>query len=355
MIRATCCIDEAVGETRRVLLDSGRRPFRIDIERWSERGARAKLDEVRWGRLGARTPGGRGWFVDLGLDDDGVLETARAGLAEGQMVCVRVKSEAWAEKGPVLSLADIKQTVSAPPQPGLLAAAASDPFLRGVEVIAAMVGREAREAIDAAIDEGLARVAAVPGGGDISIERTRALTAIDVDAGDRKASGADAEMFARNLNLAAAAEAARQISLRGIAGLVAVDFAGMDQRKNRKAVSDAFRDALASWLGRSSEVLDLSVLGVCEAAIARRQRPLVDAHHASPAEREALDAIRELESVGRIDGGARLRGRVSSDAMAWLEADSIGWKKALGDRIGMRWSLDAVARRPGPPEVWSQK
>lgn len=354
MNRATLCIDEAVGETRRAVLDSGRRAFRVEIERWNERGARAKLDEIRWGRVRQRVSAGRGWFVDLGLAHGGVLETTRDSFTEGQMIAVRVKAEAWAEKGPVLSLADMKSSVTPPDRPGLHAAPAEDWLVRGLNVEIVMTGREARDAIDAAIEEAMMRDARIPGGGELAIERTRALTAIDVDAADRKAGGADAEGFALALNLAAAAEAARQISLRGVAGLVAVDFVGMQKAKHRKAVTDALRTHLASWLGRASEVLELSPLGVCEAAIARRARPLVDALYTQPAEREALEAIRLLESAGWAAGGAKLKARVSSDAMTWLEEDSIGWKAALADRIGARWSIDVVARRPGPPEVWSQ-
>src|SRR5690242_14142294 len=48
-VKATVCIDDAVGEHRRALLDEQGRPFRLEVERWSERGKRAKLDEVWWG------------------------------------------------------------------------------------------------------------------------------------------------------------------------------------------------------------------------------------------------------------------------------------------------------------------
>lgn len=353
MIRAALALDEAVGETRRVLLDGGARPFRIDIDRWSEHGTRAKLDEIRWGRLGKRLPGG-GWFVDLGLDRAGALETTKTGLTEGLMAAVRVKSEAWAEKGPALALADLRGNPTPPDKPGLIAAPQDDPFLRGVLVAMTLTGKEAREAADAAIEEGLAREAAIPDGGELAIDRTRALTAIDVDAGDRKASGADAETFALNLNLAAAQEAARQIGLRGLGGLVVADFVGMAQKRNRKAVSDAFRAALAQALGRASEVLELSSLGLCEAAVARRQRPLADAWQTNSVEREGLDAIRLLESAGWSAPGKKLRARVSQEALVWLEQDMVGWRQALAGRIGARWTLEPAARRPGPPDVWSE-
>jgi Ribonuclease E/G family len=350
-MRATLCIDDAVGESRRALLDPFGKPFRLEIERWSERGRRAKLDEVWWGRVRARTPGNRGWFVDVGLDHDGVIEATRAAaVTEGAMIPVRVKSEAYADKGPALSLADMSPSVVRPDRPGLHAPPADDPFLRGVEVIATIRRQAARTQVDAAIEEAGQRVVALEGGGNISIEGTRGLTAIDVDAAERAGGG---DSFATELNLAAADEAARQIGLRGIGGLVAVDFVSMDERKDQRAVEGAFRRSLAAWLGRASEVLEVSRFGVCEAALARRTRAVRDALAAGAAEREALDALRGMESAGWAARGARIHARVSEATAKWLEADHIGWKNALADSIGARWMLESTARSPGRPDVWS--
>ncbi len=352
-MKATLCIDDAVGETRRALLDPFGKPFRLEIERWSERGRQARLDEVWWGRVTARMPGNRGWFVDLGLDRAGVIEpTKAAAVTEGALLPLRIKSAAWADKGPVLSLADMSPSTSAPDRPQRHAAPAEDPFLRGVDVVARVSEQVARKQIEAAAEEAGERIVALEGGGDITIETTRGMTVIDVDAGDR-AGATDREVFAQDLNLAAAEEAARQIGLRGIAGLVAIDFVGTDNRKNQKAVVDTFRVSLAAWLGRSSEVLDMSALCVCEAAIARRARPVRDALATSAAEREALDTLREIESTGWASRGGRIRARISRAAAEWLEADTIDWKDQLANRIGARWTLEPEDRPPGRPEVWS--
>lgn len=352
-MKAILCIDDAVGENRRALLDADGRPFRLDVERWSDRSKRARLDDVWWGRVKARMPGNRGWFVDLGLERDGVIEpTKAAAVTEGAMLALRIKSEAWSDKGPVLALADVSPALARPSTPQSHMRAVQDPFLRGVEIVETRTGLETRQEIDAAIEESVARVVTLSGGGDISVETTRGLTAIDVDSGTRIAEQ-DGATFALNLNLAAAEEAARQISLRGIGGLLAVDFVRMDNKGHQRAVVEAFRQALASRLGRASEVLDLSPLGVCEAAIARRTRPLIDALAAPAAEREALQALREIESAGASDRAGRIRARVSAAAAAWLDADEIGWQTALADRIGQRWTIETADRQPGRPEVWS--
>lgn len=352
-MRARLCIDAAVGETRRALLDQDGRPFRLEIERWSERGKRARLDDVWWARVRGRMPGNRGWFVDLGLSRDAVVEPTRAAaVTEGAMLAFRVKSEAWADKGAVLSLADIATTLTPPDAPRLHQAASEDPFLRGVDVIETLEGLSARREIDDAIDQATSTTVVLPGGGDIAIETTRALATVDVDAGARIAEQ-DAGAFALNLNLAAAQEAARHISLRGIAGLLAVDFVRMEARRDQRAVVERFRQALATRLGRASEVLELSPLGLCEAAIARRVRPLADALSAERDEREALDALREIESVGVSARAGRIHARISTGAKAWLERGVIDWQSALADRIGPRWTFEAVEGRPGPPDVWS--
>lgn len=350
-MRATLCIDEAVGENRRVLLDPFGKPFRLEIERWSENGARAKLDEIWWGRVTARLPGG-GWFVDLGLALHGVVEPSKAqAIAEGAMLPWRVKSEAWSDKGPVLSLADMPHSTPRPDRPGRHAAPADDPFLRGVEVIATLKEKPAREQADAAVEEAGQRIVSISGGGNLAIDTGRALTAIDVDSGER-AGAADVAVFRLGLNLSAAEEAARQISLRSIGGLIAIDFVGMQQRRHQNDVVAAFRNGLAAWLGRSSKVLEMSELGICEAAIARRARPMRDALHAPPDEREALDALREIESAGRSARGSQIRALLSNMARAWLEMRP-ELARALDDRIGARWTVQAEDRPPGLAKVWS--
>ncbi|HEX5008061.1 MAG TPA: ribonuclease E/G [Hyphomonadaceae bacterium] len=348
-MKATLCIDDAVGEHRRALLDPFGKPFRLEIERWAERGARTKLDETWWGRITARMPGG-GWFVDLGLSSAGVVEPSKAqAIVEGAMLPLRVKSEAWGDKGPVLSLADMSPSASRPDRPARHAPPTDDPFLRGVEVIATLMEKPARAPIDAAIEETGQRVVSIDGGGDLAIDTARALTAIDVDAGDRNGA-ADIDTFRIELNLAAAEEAARQISLRNIGGLVAIDFVGMQQRRHQKEVVAAYRNALAGWLGRSSQVLEMSELGVCEAAIARRARPVADT--ASPEEREALDALRNVESAGWSARGSRIHALLSRAAKGWLEARP-DLATSLNDRIGARWTVEAEDRAPGRAKVWS--
>jgi len=354
-MKARLVLDDAVGETRRLLIDEQGRPFRLHLERWSERGVRPLLNDIRWGRVRARIPGNRGWFVDLGHGPEGIVEpTQAARMIDGAMLAFRVKAEAWADKGPLLSLGDISPKLTPPSRPALHAAADADPFLEGLTLADtdAITSAEARTMIDAAIDEASHNIVQLPGGGDIAVDVARAAVVIDVDGGDRKTLG-DAERFAQELNLAAAEMAARQISLRSLGGLVLVDFIGMKQAEGRRALVAKFRDALGLYLGRSSDVLEMSRLGVVEAAIARRARPLSGALAAGSVERIALETLRAIETAGWQDRGARLAARVSPEVEAWLDHDHIGWQKALGDRIGQRWTIEPILGHGGHPDVRS--
>lgn len=349
-MKAHLYVEEAVGERRRVLLDEDGRPFRVDLERWSEAQDRPRLDEIWWGRIRARLPGG-GWFVDLGGDRDGWIETTRSlRLREGERLAVRVKAESWAGKGALLVRAEPSATDARPDKPGRLSPAPDDPFLKGVEIIERCEGQAAGRRIDEAIEEGLEGRHLIPGGGRLTIETLEAMTVVDVDAGGRDGRP---ETLAASLNLAAAREAARLISLKGLGGLVVVDFVSMRSPVDRRETVACFREALAARLGRASEVLELSRLGLCEAALARRLRPLREALGADPAEREALDVLRAIEREACEKRGARIGVRLSPAAAGWLRADRIGWRAALAARIGERWIIEDTPAPEGRWQVWS--
>jgi Ribonuclease G/E len=169
---------------------------------------------------------------------------------------------------------------------------------------------------------------------------------MDVDTAGRLA----VTSLDREVNLAAADEAARQISLRSLGGLVVVDFVSMKGREDRTAVAERLRTRLAGHLGRATRVLEISALGLCEAAVARRARPLRDALGAvSPAEREALDALRAIER--EAPGRPSIDISVSREAEAWLNSDPIGWREILAARIGSRLNFQVEDRPPGRPTV----
>jgi len=102
----------------------------------------------------------------------------------------------------------------------------------------------------------------LPSGGSLIIERTEALTVIDVNTGKNVGTSNLEETVYRN-NLEAAEEVARQLRLRDIGGIIVIDFIDMDIRANRESVMVAFRAALARDKTRT-QVFDLSELGLVE-------------------------------------------------------------------------------------------
>jgi ribonuclease E len=102
----------------------------------------------------------------------------------------------------------------------------------------------------------------LPSGGSLIIERTEALTVIDVNTGKNVGKTNLEETVYRN-NLEAAEEVARQLRLRDIGGIIVIDFIDMEIRENRDKVAAALRNALARDKTRT-QVFDISELGLVE-------------------------------------------------------------------------------------------
>jgi len=102
----------------------------------------------------------------------------------------------------------------------------------------------------------------LPSGGSLIIERTEALTVVDVNTGKNVGSTNLEETVFRN-NLEAAEEVARQLRLRDIGGIIVIDFIDMEIKANREAVASALRQALSRDKTRT-QVFDISELGLIE-------------------------------------------------------------------------------------------
>jgi ribonuclease E len=114
----------------------------------------------------------------------------------------------------------------------------------------------------------------LPSGGSLIIERTEALTVIDVNTGKNVGTSNLEETVFRN-NLEAAEEIARQLRLRDIGGIIVIDFIDMEIRDNREKVATALRAALARDKTRT-QVFDISELGLVEMTRKRISEGLVE-------------------------------------------------------------------------------
>jgi ribonuclease E len=102
----------------------------------------------------------------------------------------------------------------------------------------------------------------LPSGGSLIIDRTEALTVIDVNTGKNVGSSSLEETVYRN-NLEAADEIARQLRLRDIGGIIVIDFIDMEVKANRESVIHAFRSALARDKTRT-QAFEITELGLVE-------------------------------------------------------------------------------------------
>jgi ribonuclease E len=114
----------------------------------------------------------------------------------------------------------------------------------------------------------------LPSGGSVVIERTEALTVIDVNTGKNVGRSNLEETVYRN-NLEAAEVIARELRLRDIGGIIVIDFIDMETKANREAVEVAFRDALARDKTRT-QVFPISELGLLEMTRKRVSEGLVE-------------------------------------------------------------------------------
>jgi len=124
------------------------------------------------------------------------------------------------------------------------------------------------------LHKALERKVWLPSGGSLVIERTEALTVIDVNTGKNVGTSNLEETVYRN-NLEAAEAVARELRLRDIGGIIVIDFIDMESRSNREAVEEAFREALARDKTRT-QVFPISELGLVEMTRKRVSEGLVE-------------------------------------------------------------------------------
>lgn len=336
----TLYVDDAVGEQRRALLASDARPIRLELERAREAESRARLGEVWSTRLIETAPGG-GWRIDLGKGPEGHLRTRQTEKwTAGARLTARITSEAHRDKGPTAEPTDAPPTDT----PGRLAPSPRDPFLKNTNIIETITGQQARDVLDATLEGALSDTIKLPAGGALWIEQTHALTAIDIDRGP---SGETTD----DLNLQAAKEAARQLALRSIGGLVVIDFIGAPRRKSAEDLASTFLEKFHHLTGTRADSLGLSRFGLLQVSIPRGRRDVQSAMSCPPAEREALDAIRQLETAARQNRSTRLIAETSREAERWLRSDFPDWETQLRDRIGGRFQIQPTDRPIGAPSI----
>ncbi len=117
--------------------------------------------------------------------------------------------------------------------------------------------------IDEQLAKALDRKVWLPSGGTLIIDRTEAMTVIDVNTGKFTGSGGNLEETVTRNNLEAAEEIVRQMRLRDLGGMIVVDFIDMVLPENQDLVLRRLKEALGRDRSRH-EVSEVTSLGLVQ-------------------------------------------------------------------------------------------
>ncbi len=193
-------------------------------------------------------------------------------------------------------------------------------------------------------------IAPLKSGGYLVINPTEALVAIDVNSG-RATRERNIESTALKTNLEAAAEAARQMRLRDLAGLVVIDFIDMDESKNNRAVEKKMKDVLKRDRARL-QMGRISQFGLMEISRQRRRTSLIEGSttecptcggtgHLRSVESSALVALRGLEQEATRGRYKRMQINVPPNVALYLLNDKRDHVLSIEERFSMRVTVAA--------------
>jgi len=162
------------------------------------------------------------------------------------------------------------------------------------------------------IDRVYGRKVSLPSGGALAIDQTEALVAIDVNSG--KTTGDNVEDMAFKTNMEAAEEAARQLRLRDLAGLVVIDFIDMKKEGNNRAVMEKLVDCLKEDKARM-EVGKINRFGVLVMTRQRLRPSLQHVTHEACPTCQGTGKVKSIEALV-LSVVRRIKAILSRDAVA---------------------------------------
>ncbi|MES2097075.1 MAG: Rne/Rng family ribonuclease [Pseudomonadota bacterium] len=192
-------------------------------------------------------------------------------------------------------------------------------------------------------------------GGYLVINPTEALVSIDINSG-RSTREHNIEQTATATNLEAAAEIARQLRLRDMAGLVVIDFIDMDNNSNVRKVEKAMKEAMKNDRARI-QVGRISSFGLMEMSRQRLRTGVLEAStrpcphcegsgFVRTASSAGLSALRMIEDEAARGRGSLITLRASQEAAFYV----LNKKRADIAEIEDRYGVQVAILSDGEPE-----
>ena len=216
----------------------------------------------------------------------------------------------------------------------------------------------ARYGIEAQLDAMFQPTVQLKSGGYIVLNQTEALVAIDVNSG-RATREHSIEETALKTNSEAAAEIARQLRLRDLAGLVVIDFIDMDENRNNRTVERKLKEALKDDRARI-QVGRISHFGLMEMSRQRIRTSVLESStetcphcggtgHVRSVSSVALQLLRAIEEMLMKGATHNLMVRTRSDVALYVLNHKRAYLRMLEERFRILIAINADPSITGQP------
>ncbi|WP_308250954.1 Rne/Rng family ribonuclease, partial [Nonomuraea rhizosphaerae] len=192
--------------------------------------------------------------------------------------------------------------------------------------------------IDEQLGKAMERKVWLPSGGSLVIDRTEAMTVVDVNTGKFTGQGGNLEETVTRNNLEAAEEIVRQLRLRDIGGIIVIDFIDMVLESNRDLVLRRLLECLARDRTKH-QVAEVTSLGLVQMTRKRVGQGLLEAF-STPC--DCCNGRGLIVSTEPVEAKQEPRGTQGKMAVEKAVSDKVSAAKDSGSRDTVTGALDDV-------------
>jgi ribonuclease E len=206
--------------------------------------------------------------------------------------------------------------------------------------------------IDEQLTKAMDRKVWLPSGGTLVIDRTEAMTVVDVNTGKFTGSGGNLEQTVTRNNLEAAEEIVRQLRLRDIGGIVVIDFIDMVLESNRDLVLRRLTESLARDRTRH-QVSEVTSLGLVQLTRKKLGTGLIEAFSTPCPHCAGRGIMLHGDPVDSVSAGGRKSdsgGRRGKRGKKGAKADDVEVAKVPAHPAGEHPMFKAMAAANGKHE-----